>query len=184
MTRRCFAAAALAATACSSRREPFQTFNTVPDFSLTDQNGNPFTFSGVLRGKVWVADFIFTTCNGPCPRMSSQMRQVQAGVESNPDIHLVSFTVDPVNDTPPALAAYAKRWNAIPGRWHFLTGARETLHQLARETFMLGNVDGNLDHSTRFILIDRAGVVRRYYDTTEPNIVRAVIADARELAQN
>mgnify|MGYP002377724512 CR=1 FL=1 len=103
---------------------------------------------------------------------------------SDRDVRLVSFTVDPENDTPTALAEYAKRYQATQGRWFFLTGSKATLHQLKREAFMLGNVDGSTDHSTRFVLIDRQGRVRRYYDTTEPDAVSNVIADARTLLNN
>lgn len=184
MTRRALLCGAAFFLGCSRKREPLQVFNTMPDFALTDQQGNDFTFASQLKGKVWVADFIFTTCNGPCPRMSRQMKQVQAGLEDAQDVRLVSFTVDPENDTPSALAEYAKRYQAAQGRWYFLTGSKATLHQLKREAFMLGNVDGSTDHSTRFVLIDRQGRVRRYYDTTEPDAVSSVIADARTLLNN
>lgn len=181
MKRRVFLPALFAA-ACSRRKAPFESFNTVPDFTLTDQTGAEFRSADHLKGKVWVADFIFTTCTGPCPRMSSQMKQVQAGLADLADARFVSFTVDPANDTPAALAAYAKRYVIDPARWWFLTGPQETLHGLNREVFMLGNVLGNLDHSTRFVLIDRKGTVRRYYETTEPDAVSQVIEDVRELA--
>ncbi len=184
MTRRALLAGAALLHACSRKREPLQVFNTMPEFALTDQLGNDFSFSAQLKGKVWVADFIFTTCNGPCPRMSRQMKQVQAGLEDAPDVRLVSFTVDPDNDTPSALAEYAKRYQATAGRWFFLTGPKATLHQLNREAFMLGNVDGSTTHSTRFVLVDRQGRVRRYYDTTEPDAVSDVIAGARALLDN
>ena len=184
MTRRAFLAGVALLQACSRKREPLQVFNTMPDFALTDQQGNDFSFASQLKGKVWVADFIFTTCNGPCPRMSRQMKQVQAGLEDAADVRLVSFTVDPDNDTPSALAEYAKRYQAATGRWYFLTGPKATLHQLNREAFMLGNVDGSTDHSTRFVLVDRQGRVRRYYDTTEPDAVGSLIADARTLLNN
>lgn len=181
MTRRAMLGGAAVLAACSRTREPLPVFNTIPEFTLTDQHGNPFAFASQLKGKVWVADFIFTTCQGPCPRMSRQMKQVQAGLEGAAGARLVSFTVDPENDTPPALAEYAKRYQAAAGRWFFLTGPKETLHQLKREAFMLGNVEGSTDHSTRFVLIDRQGRVRRYYDTSESDAVTRVITDARRL---
>jgi protein SCO1/2 len=174
------AAILMAGCACGARREPLATFNQVPPFTLTDQHGQAFPSETSLKGKVWIADFIFTTCTGPCPRMSSQMRRVQSELKDLPDVQLVSFTVDPENDTPTALAEYARRYGA-ESRWHFLTGPKETLHQLNREAFMLGNVDGSLDHSTRFILIDRSSRVRKYYHTTEGTFVPELIADVREL---
>ncbi|MCC6585211.1 MAG: SCO family protein [Bryobacterales bacterium] len=182
MRRRLFLAATLT-TACSRKREPLQVFNTIPEFTLTDQNGDDFTYAAKLKGHVWVADFIFTTCTGPCPRLTTQMSRVQEELGGAPNIKLVSFTVDPVNDTPSALTEYGKRYKADFKRWSFLTGATETLHKLNREAFMLGNVDGrNTSHSTRFVLIDQQGRVRKYYDTTEADVIGQVVADARELA--
>jgi protein SCO1 len=171
----------LASISCS-RREPPGRFNTIPDFQLIDQSGGDFLSASQLRGKVWVADFIFTNCNGPCPRMGSQMRQVQTALAGVPDVRLVSFTVDPKRDTPEVLAAYAKRYAAKPGRWYFLTGEPDKLNELSLKSFMLSRLDGQLDHSTRFVLVDRQSQVRKYYDTTEPRSIADLIADARELA--
>lgn len=92
------------------------------------------------------------------------MRGVQSAVASMPDVKLVSITVDPKNDTPQTLAAYAQRYRAEPGRWFFLTGAQTALHDLCRNGFKLGDVDGSLTHSTRFVLIDRHSRVRGFYN--------------------
>ena len=166
--------------ACTQRRA-LEVYNTVPPFTLTAHTGEEFHSDQILKGKVWIADFIFTTCTGPCPRMTSQMKRVQAELKDQAEVKLVSFTVDPENDTPTALAEYAKRTPPIPGDGTFLTGAKDTLHKLNREAFMLGNVDGNLDHSTRFILVDRAGRVRKYYHTDESGFLPELVADARAL---
>lgn len=176
------AAALLALSACSKPREPLGEFNLVPAFELVDQTGAPFSSAAKLAGKVWIADFVFTNCNGPCPRMGTQMRQVQKALANVGDVRLVSFTVDPKRDTPAVLAAYAKRYSAAPGRWFFLTGPETTLNALSLEAFMLSKLTGQMDHSTRFVLVDRQGRVRQYYDTTEPANIDALIADARELA--
>jgi protein SCO1/2 len=156
-------------------------YNTGPPFTLTTHTGEELRSETGLKGSVWIADFVFTTCTGPCPRMSSQMRRVQSELKDLHGVKLVSFTVDPENDTPSALAEYAKRFAAEPGRWYFLTGPKETLHKLNREAFMLGNVDGSLDHSTRFILIDKASRVRKYYETADGAFVTQLAADVREL---
>ena len=142
-------------------RAALPTYNTVPDFSLTDQTGASFAGDAALRGHVWVADFMFTNCPGPCPRMSSQMHQVQ-GALADSDVRLVSFTIDPERDTPAALADYASHFSAKPGVWYFLTGPVETLQHLDRDVFQLGDIDGSLDHSTRFALVDRKARVRRW----------------------
>jgi protein SCO1/2 len=115
--------------------------------------------------------------------MASQMRQVQTALAGVPGIRLVSFTVDPKRDTPEVLAAYARRFSADPNRWFFLTGSPEALNDLSLKAFMLSKVNDRLDHSTRFALVDRHGRVRKYYDTTEPNAIPDLIADARGLAQ-
>jgi len=150
--------------ACAGPK-PLPVLGQVPQFQLTAQTGQPFD-SQSLDGHIWVADFIYTTCPGPCPMMSSQMRRVQ--VSTTPDISLVSFTVDPQHDTPPVLAAYATHFTADPARWHFLTGEPRRLNDLGLNTFKLNSVDGSLIHSTRFVLIDRARRIRGYYlDTAQ-----------------
>src|SRR5580692_10467786 len=127
--------------ACSRHAPPLEVLGDIPQFELTAQSGQPF-HSQTLAGKIWVADFIYTTCPGPCPRMTSQMREVQDAVLKIPDVRLVSFSVDPANDTPPVLAAYAKVHGASPSIWYFLTGPVPTLQMLDRDAFKLGNIDG------------------------------------------
>ena len=153
---------------------------SVAPFELTAQTGQLFD-SRVLDGKVWVADFFFTSCNGPCPRMSAQMRQIQDRLRDAPDVRFVSVTVDPQRDTPEVLAAYAKRQNAREGVWNFLTGEQKQLHNLYRYQFKLGDIDGSLEHSTRFALVDRKGRIRGYYGSFDDEMVAKVVADARRL---
>jgi protein SCO1/2 len=159
------------------------SYGIVPDFALTDQTNQPFLSANTLRGKVWIADFIFTNCAGPCPRMSAQMRQVQTALHDMQDVRLVSFTVDPARDTPTVLAKYADRYQAQPGVWYFLTGPQPDLQKLARNVFMLGDVNGDLEHSTRFVLVDKQSRVRGYYLTSEDDAIPRVIADARRVSK-
>ena len=158
-------ALAIALAGCR-KQAPLPVYWQVPAFRLTSQSGQPFD-SKSLDGSVWVADFIYTTCPGPCPRMSAQMRGVQTAVASMPSVKLVSITVDPKNDTPAIMAAYATRYRAEPGRWFFLTGDRADLETLCRNGFKLGDVGGALVHSTRLVLVDRQSRVRGFYNTTE-----------------
>jgi protein SCO1 len=171
-----------ALAACSRRPPALEVFGQIPQFELVAQNGQPF-HSQVLAGKIWVADFIYTTCPGPCPRMTSQMREVQDAVSKLPDVRLVSFTVDPAQDTPPVLAAYAKLHGASPAMWYFLTGPVPTLQMLDRDAFKLADIDATMQHSTRFVLVDRQGRIRGYYDTSDSSSIPKVIADATALAQ-
>jgi len=159
---------------------PLPVYWTLPDFQLTSQSAQPFD-SKSLDGSIWVADFIFTTCAGPCPRMSAQMRGLQTAVASMPDVKLVSFTVDPQHDTPAVLAQYAGRYHAVPGRWIFLTGDRTALEALCRNGFKLGDVDGSLVHSTRFVLLDRRGRVRGFYSTSDDAALPRLLHDIRSL---
>src|SRR6516225_7198554 len=168
----------LSLSACDPHHDlPF--LGQVPAFEMTAQDGKPFR-SESLANHVWVADFIFTNCPGPCPRMSSQMRQVQTALAVN-DVRLVSFTIDPARDTPEALSAYALRYTARPGIWYFLTGPVESLRHLDRDVFHLGDIDGTLQHSTRFVLMDRKSRVRGYYLTSEPDAIDRLISDAKSL---
>jgi len=165
-------------TACDSN-SGLPIYNSVPQFTLTDQTGAPFD-SVKLNNHIWVADFIFTNCPGPCPRMSSQMRQVQTAL-AYADVKIVSFTIDPERDTPQVLADYSVHFGARPGVWYFLTGPVQTLQHLDHDVFQLGDIDGTLQHSTRFILVDRKSRVRGFYQTSEPNEVPRLIADAKSL---
>ena len=166
-----------------ARPAPLPILGEIPDFSLTAQTGSPFTRRD-LDGKVWVADFIFTNCTGPCPRLSGLMRKVQNSLQDRPDVRFVSFTVDPERDSPEVLAAYGKRYQARDGVWYFLTGPEQTLNMLSFEAFKVGRIGGgNLDHSTHLVLVDRRGRVRGYYGTSEPENVKKLIADIRRLCE-
>ncbi len=112
-------------------------YGSVPDFSLTGRGGRPVEGRD-LRGKVWIANFIFTHCSETCPLQGSQMARLQADLAGEGDVRLVSVTVDPKRDTPKVLARYADRLGALPGRWLFLTGGKEAIYRLAREGFRLG----------------------------------------------
>lgn len=183
MSRIAAAAVFTVLIACTSPHVSLPVFGTVPDFTLTDQTGQPYG-SAQLKHSVWVADFIFTNCPGPCPRMTSQMHQVQEATYKLPEVKLVSFTVDPERDTPEVLAGYARRHHASSEHWRFLTGAQPELHNLARNVFKLNNVDGTLQHSTRFALVDQHMQIRGYYDTSEAGsitqLVQAIHAVLRE----
>src|SRR5262249_38336358 len=170
----------LVLSGCVRKQPPLPIYGQVPTFQLTDETGKPFNKSS-LDGKVWVADFIFTTCTGPCPRMSSLMRRVQQASSGMPAVKLVSFTVDPEHGTPEALAQYAARYHAQPERWRFLTGPREQLHQLARYAFKLGNVDGQLIHSTRLVLLDGQSRIRGYYGTEQDDPAEQLVRDIKRV---
>lgn len=166
-------------------RRSIPSYGTVPQFGFTNHNGQRFG-SAQLNGKIWIADFIFSTCPGPCPMISSRMSELQRPLE-NSDVHLVSFTVDPETDTPEVLREYAGKLDARPGRWDFLTGPKAAIYDLTRHGFKLGVSEGSEEqpgvpvHSTRAALVDRRGVIRGYYDMTAPDTVARLLADTSQL---
>ncbi|HEV2292818.1 MAG TPA: SCO family protein [Tepidisphaeraceae bacterium] len=151
----------------------------VPPFALTDQNNQPVT-DQTLRGKPWVAAFIFTQCAGPCPMMSSNMAKLQQRVP-HPDLKLVSFTVDPQRDTPQVLKQYAQNLQADESRWSFLTGSEQEMADVARGMllpFSPATESADITHSTKFLLVDGEGNVRGVYS---PDEMDALAADSAKL---
>lgn len=168
--------------ALSSR--PLAAYGVVPGFELVNQDGQPFG-SQQLSGKIWIADFIFTTCPGPCPIISTRMSELQKPLAKS-DVHLVSFSVDPEKDTPEVLRVYADKLRKEPLRWDFLTGPIATIASLSRDGFKLGISEGEQPesgpiHSTRFVLVDRHGSIRGYYDALAPDGVTKLLADTNHL---
>jgi protein SCO1 len=168
--------------ALSNRSLP--SYGRVPDFELVNQDAQPFG-SKELAGKIWIADFIFTTCRGPCPIISTRMSELQKPLEKT-DVRFVSFSVDPETDTPPVLRAYADKLRKEPFRWDFLTGSKDSIATISRNGFKLGLSEGEAPdsgpvHSTRFVLVDRHGTIRGYYDALAADGVTKLLADANHL---
>src|SRR6267378_8197976 len=166
------------------RQRTVSSYGMVPEFVLVNQDGQNFG-SAQLAGKIWIADFIYTTCPGPCPMISSRMSELQKPLGKT-DVHLVSFSVDPEKDTPEVLRGYAERLQAEPGRWDFLTGAKSAIYKLSHDGFKLAVSDGSDAqgipvHSTRMVLVDRHGQIRGYYDATEADAVTKLVADTTHL---
>lgn len=162
---------------------PLPSYGTIPSFELVNQDAQPFG-SRQLAGKIWIADFIFTSCPGPCPIISTRMSELQRPLVKS-DVHLVSFSVDPEKDTPEVLRVYADKLRKEPLRWDFLTGARAAIYSLSRDGFKLGiSDDGDSQtpvHSTRFVLVDRHGTIRGYYDALAADGVTKLLADTNHL---
>jgi len=172
----------LQVNALSSR--PLPSYGTVPKFELVNQDAQPFD-SQSLAGKIWVADFIFTTCPGPCPIISTRMSELQKPLEKT-DVHLVSFIVDPEKDTPEVLRVYADKLRKEPSRWDFLTGPLDAITSLSRDGFKLAIAAGEEPgsgpvHSTRFVLVDRRGTIRGYYDALAADGITKLLADTNHL---
>ena len=150
-----------------------ETTVSVPDFSLTNQQGEPLTLSDVA-GKIWVADFIFTNCPTICPAMTQEMARLQSEFVTDP-VYFVSFSVDPERDTAEVLSRYATKYGADDRRWHFLTGEKEHIYELAKDGFSLaaGHNGSEVLHSTRFVLVASDGHIYGRYDSrSKPAMLR------------
>ena len=168
--------------------ETLGLYGTVPPFTLTERSGRPLTRDD-LRGRVWIASFIYTQCTESCPLQTATMARLQKDFAGEPDLRLVSITVDPERDTPAVLTRYAERYGADPARWLFLTGPKRAIYDLARDGFRLGVVDpydqaraaapwewlsprpahashgskGLVLHSSRLVVVDRQARIRAYH---------------------
>lgn len=165
------------------REAPAPTFTAqsapiiaAPAFTLTDQDGQTLTNES-LRGSVWIGAFIFTRCQGPCPRMTADMAALQSRLPAG--VRLISISVDPDFDTPAVLKEYAKKVGADESRWRFLTGPRDQIVRLSRGLMLgLSDTGGEIVHSTRIVLVDREGKVRGYFDSADPAALGALVKAA------
>jgi cytochrome oxidase Cu insertion factor (SCO1/SenC/PrrC family) len=155
------------------------------DFSLKDHTGRAVSLAD-FRGKVWIANFIFTRCSGVCLVTNESMTVLDKELKDRQEIQLVSFTMDPEYDNPEVLAEFAKARSTRSPRWFFLTGPKEEIHRLTRENFHLTvkdspNPQEPIIHSDLFALIDAKGQIRGYYSGVTPDKVEALSRDARKL---
>jgi len=166
----------------------------LPSFALVDQEGRPFGLAEV-HGKVWVADFIFTSCSDACPRLTAHMRSLQDRLDPAERIGLLSVTVDPERDTPQKLAEYARISGAQGSLWKFVTGAQREVERTVVNGFHIAMgkvpVEATDDalraqafeilHGDRLVLVDARGRLRGYYVADEDGL-RRILRDARSLA--
>lgn len=172
-------------------RSKLPQFGTVQPFTLTNQLGEMVTLQ-TLRGKVWVADIIFARCPGPCPKMTEEMAKLQSAFETNQPLRFVTLTTDPKNDTVSILKEYADKFSADPARWHFLTGPkREIVANLAAGSLKLSAVEKDKTlqenendlfiHTTMFVVVDKTGKIRGFYESLEPGFQEKIRADIKSL---
>jgi protein SCO1/2 len=164
----------------------------VPDFALTNQSGQAVTRSNLL-GQVWVADIIFTRCAGPCPEMTRRLAELQAAIPADQPVRFLTLTTDPGHDTPAVLQSYARRFLAQPGRWHFLTGTKKQIADLAvgglkltaieKEADKRENLDDLFIHSTLFVLIDQQGLARATFESDDPAMKSKLLPAIMKLLQ-
>lgn len=148
----------------------------VHDFNLFDEKGNKFSLSR-LQGDIWIANFFFTTCSDICPVMSKNMAALHRSFALVGDVTQVSITVNPEFDSSNVLQKYAEKYKANTSKWHFLTGTRAQITELAIKSFKLGSIEEPVFHSSKFALVDRQGSIRGYYDGVQPGEVSQLFTD-------
>lgn len=170
-------------------RSKLPILGEVQPFTLTNQLGVAMA-AGDFKGKVWIADIIFTRCGGPCPRMTEKMAELQKAT-ANPDLRFATLTTDPEYDSPPVLKAYGEKFGADHNRWSFLTGSKPEIKQVAMKSLLLATMEVDKEkqenpndlfiHSTTFVLVDKRGRLRGVYESLEPGFNEKILADARGL---
>jgi len=167
-------------------------FQTIPSFTLLDETGKPFD-SNNLKGKIYITSFFFTRCGTICPKISSQVSRVQDTFHEDPEVKLLSISVDPKFDQPEKLAAYAKRFDANKGQWHFLTGEKKVIYPLVLQGLhvpladaseydaAIKNPDETFIHSERLVLVDKEGIIRGFYDGTDKKEVDRLLVEIKVL---
>jgi protein SCO1/2 len=169
---------------------PLPVLFQVTDFALTNQSGQLVTLSE-LRGQVWIADVIFTSCAGPCPEMTRRMAELQSAIPATQPVKLVSLTTHPEFDSPAVLQAYGRRFRAEPGRWHFLTGRKQEIVDLAVRGLKLTTIEKEPDqqenpndlfiHSTLFVVVDPQGRGRAVVESDDVEMKSKVLRAVEQL---
>jgi protein SCO1 len=173
-------AAAVLLASCIGAGSKLPKYDHVPQFQMTDSEGQPFD-SRQLGDKIWIADFIYTLCPGPCPMMTSKMHRLTERLRDAPDVRFVSFSVDPANDTPAVLNGFAHHFGGPSKQWTFVTGTPDAVHTIAFMTFHLGDLISKMPHSTKFALVDKSGDVRGYYSSDGEEEMNKLVKDAQAL---
>ncbi|WP_278034383.1 SCO family protein [Flavobacterium nitratireducens] len=161
-------------------------YHTIADFSFTNQNGKTITQKD-YEGKIYVADFFFTTCGTICPKMTSNLEEVQKAIINNPKVMLLSHTVFPEVDTVEALKAYAIKHGVVDSKWNLVTGDKKEIYAMARKSYLavkLGKPSELYDmvHTENFVLVDAKRRVRGFYDGTTKEDIQKLIEDINFLS--
>ncbi len=162
----------------------------LPAYELTNEQGQAFGANN-LRGKPYVANFVFTSCPSVCPRLTKRMAEVQERTKDlGQSLHLVTFSVDPETDTPEVLRTYSQKYGADPQRWVFLTGKLEAIEPVVVKSFKMMRDKKETSpglfeivHGERFVLVDEKGFIRGYYEATNEGLDN-LIRDARKLVRS
>jgi len=165
---------------------PIAAAPIVPDFSLVAQDGQSITRAD-FNGKIWLANFIYAQCPGPCPTLTARMAAVQKALSSQKErIRMVSFSLDPLRDTTAVLSDYARRFHVDGSWWYFVTGpSEEGMHEIVEKGFLQSVVPGDDDnpmmHSNYVAVVDARGRIRAFFDGMESGSNARIIAAVRQL---
>ena len=172
-------------TACSSSDQPK---NKIAAFTFTNEQSEPFG-STDLQDSIWIANFIFTSCDTVCPQMTAEMIRLQAKMkEAGLDVTFISFTVDPEVDTPKIMKDYMAEFDQDEENWHMLTGYSQTeIETFARDQFQTivqkPATSNQVIHGTNFYLIDRDGYLINEYNYNEAAYMEQVVTDVKKLSE-
>lgn len=163
-------------------------YHTIADFSFTNQNGKTITQKD-YEGKIYVADFFFTTCGSICPKMTTNLAVIQKEISQNPEVMLLSHTVFPDTDSVSVLKKYAIKNGVIDNKWNLVTGDKKQIYTMARKSYLavkLGKPKELYDmvHTENFVLVDAKRRVRGFYDGTKAEDIQRLIEDINFLCAN
>jgi protein SCO1/2 len=163
-------------------------YHTIADFSFTNQNGKIITQKD-YEGKIYVADFFFTTCQTICPIMTTNMTEVQKAFSNNPNVMILSHTVTPEIDSVPVLKKYALKQGVNDSKWNMVTGDKKDIYYIARKSYLAvktGKPEEMYDmvHTENFVLVDTKRRVRGFYDGTKKEDVQRLIEDINWLLEH
>ena len=172
-------------TLVDSTIQHIKKYHKIADFSLTNQNGKTITQND-YKGKIYVADFFFTTCQTICPIMTDHMRDIQKEVLNDDDVMLLSHSVTPKIDSVAQLKRYAKLKGVNDAKWNLVTGDKKHIYELARKSYLAVKTNGNGDeydmiHTENFMLIDKKRQIRGFYDGTDPEAISQLLKDIKTL---
>lgn len=167
------------------KHKELPVITTIPEFTFTERTGKDFG-SNELKNKVWVGSFIFTSCTAQCPLIVTELQKIQKALRFKDNFRIVSFTLDPMTDTPQRLSAYADQAKADPYKWLFLTSENQKIQDLVQKGFILPSAegekaDGDIVHSSKLVLVDAGSRVRGFYDSQDRSEMKALLKDAKNL---
>jgi cytochrome oxidase Cu insertion factor (SCO1/SenC/PrrC family) len=164
----------------NSLSKPLPKMGQITSFELTNSLDKKVSVQN-LNGKVWVANFVFTRCKGPCPLLTKKMAKLQRKFTAKHGLNVVTITVDPEFDTPKVLHSYAQEFQADESTWHFLTGKRKQIEDLMLNQFKLGFAEDIIFHSDRMVLVDKESNIRGFYQGTSVKDYKKLMNDIKKI---